>query len=110
MSRTYRCKKEKDRYLLEYNRVLEEWIWDRVNYRSYYRPIDPNSKEGKKRLGKYYSDRPKCIRNWNGPNWFQNIYSQRPYRRDCKNQLRKFMYDNEFEVQIIRKPYREHYY
>lgn len=108
MSRTYRCKKEK--WLLEENRVLEGYVWDRTTFRSYYFNIDAESKEGKRRLAKYYSDNPRCIRNWSGPGWYHNIFAQRPYRRDCKRQLRKAMYDDEFEVQIRRKPYKEYYY
>lgn len=108
MSRTYRCKKEK--HLLEYNSVLEDRIWDRETFKSYSVKIDPESDEGKKRLAKYHSDNPRCIRNWSGPGWFKNLYCERPYRRDCKKQIRKAMYDDEFEVQIRHKPYREYFY
>jgi hypothetical protein len=37
------------------------------------------------------------------------MYAQRPYRRDCKKQLRKVMNDPDYEVQIRRKPYREYW-
>lgn len=106
MSRTYRLKKAK--YLIEETRVLEERVWRSNKFWDYYYiQIDPKSKEGKKKLARFHSDRKHNL--WKGPNWFRNMYAQRPYRRDCKEQLRKAMYDDEFEVQIRNKPYREYW-
>ena len=69
----------------------------------------PYSKEGKKRLAKFRSD-AKC-KYWNhkGPGWFHNLFSQRPYRRDAKNQIKRYI-DNDIDVQLLRKPKREYWY
>lgn len=106
MSRTYRLK---EKYLVDdnlvlngYERIEGTYRWERVE-------IDQYSKEGKKRLARFHSDSKSHFHNWRGPNWFHNMYAQRPYRRDCKRQLQKAMNDPDYEVQIIRKPYREYW-
>lgn len=106
MSRTYRLK---EKYLVDDNRVLEYWDrrerwpdWKLVE-------LDPNSEEGKKRLAKFHSDAKYYFHNWRGPNWFHNMYAQKPYRRNCKRQIQKAMNDPDYEVQIRRKPYREYW-
>lgn len=112
MSRTYRRKKAK--YLIRENRILLESYWDREQWKSgyivfYYERIDPKSKKGKKKLAKFHSDSPQCIINWNGPSWYHNLYSQRPYRRECKRQILKcIQYD--YDISIIRKPHSPYYY
>jgi ATPase subunit of ABC transporter with duplicated ATPase domains len=67
-----------------------------------------DSEEGKKRLAKFHSD--KKWRYWNhiGPGWFHNLYSQRPYRRDAKRQIKRYI-DNDIDVQLLRKPKREYW-
>jgi hypothetical protein len=107
MSRTYRLK---EKYLIDENSVLSDWDrigryfhqWTRID-------IDPNSKEGKKKLARFHSDAKHHFHKWRGPNWFHNMYAQRPYRRNCKHQLRKVLKDPDYEVQIRRKPYREYW-
>lgn len=104
MSRTYRL--TKDKHLSKW--VLTEWkhtgnfVW----FKDYH---DPKSKEGKKRLAKHHSDAKWLFYNNRGPGWFHNFYSQRPYRRDAKNQLHRYTRDEEFEVQLLRKPKREYW-
>lgn len=102
MSRTYRCKK--DKHLINYYSILRDW-------NPYCREdnINPKSKEGRKRIAKFHSDNPCCIRNWNGPSWYLNLYCERPYRRDCKNQIRKSIY-YDYDVSILRKPKRDYFY
>ncbi len=38
-----------------------------------------------------------------GPHWFRNLYVDRPYRRYTKNELRKFLSDQNYEPNIPRK-------
>ena len=105
MSRTYRCKK--DPYLIRENRILMNYEW--IGFRIYRSDIDPNSKEGKKALARFHSDAKHFLYEWKGPNWFHNMYAQRPYRRDCKKQIKKFMRNPDYEIQIRNKPYREYW-
>lgn len=107
MSRTYRRKN--DKYLIKENRILLDSYWDRKDWTYYYERIDPKSKKGKKKLAKFHSDSPQCIVNWAGPSWFHNLYTQRPYRRDCKRQIQKYLkYD--CDISILRKPRSEYFY
>lgn len=108
MSRTYRRKNAK--YLVEECRVLRtldntgpwhEWEWIEE---------DPKSKEGKKRLAKFYSDNPQCIFNWYGPSWFHNLYAQRPYRRECKREIKKYLKDPEYDISLLRRPRSPYFY
>ena len=106
MSRTYRFRKDK---WIEKDGILSDRDWDWRRRIVTIVNIDPKSKEGKKRLAKLHSDKKYYFYNSKGPNWFYNMYCQRPYRRDCKEQLRRAMYDDGYEVQIRNKPYREYW-
>lgn len=108
MSRTYRCKKNK--HLIQENRILEKRVWNSTKFWDYNTiQIDPKSKEGKKALARFHSDAKHFLYQWRGPSWFHNTTAQRPYRRDCKKQIKKFMNDPDYEIQIIRKPYRQYW-
>jgi hypothetical protein len=106
MSRTYRLK---EKYLVDNNSVLTRYERIKRTYRWEIIKIDQYSKEGKIRLARFHSDAKHYYHNWRGPNWFHTMYAQRPYRRDCKRQLRKVMNDPDYEIQIRRKPYREYW-
>lgn len=120
MSRTYRRKSVKS------GRYEEFWILrdsreegdfnpedvEKIEFsrRSYYQIYyKPSSKEGRKRLSKYHSDSGKYM-NWNGPNWYQRLYVQKPYRRRSDRELQRFISDNEYEPMIESKPKRIYYY
>jgi hypothetical protein len=122
MSRTYRFRH--DDWKINSNNVLSDWDrrcdqynpedyeinrCDNYGIRNWYKIVFyANGKEGKKRLAKFRSD-AKC-RYWNhrGPGWFHNLFSQRPYRRDAKNQIKLYI-DNDIDVQLLRKPTREYW-
>lgn len=96
MSRTFRRVNEKQ----EYDWVLRDWrhSWfTGLEFR-----LDPKSKEGKEAIARYHSDK---YRNFKepGPAWYRNMFTERPQRRKAKNQLRKFMLDEEFEVMLNGK-------
>lgn len=106
MSRTYRLKK--DKHLSKW--VLIDWHFtDRAGCVWYKEYHDAKSTEGKKRLAKHHSDAKWLFYNERGPGWFHNYYSQRPYRRDAKNQLHRYVREEDFEVQLLRKPKREYW-
>lgn len=61
------------------------------------------SKEGKRRLARYRSDAD--TDKWHRPcGWWVTEFSQRPYRRRSKNELRKYMLDTEYEYMIESMP------
>ena len=104
MSRTYRFKKAKHLS----NHVLWEWKCTE-NCVFYVVEHDPKSKEGKKRLAKHQSDKKWMFYNVWGPSWFHNLYAQRPYRRDAKNQIHRCIREEYFEVSLLRRPKREYW-
>ena len=109
MSRTKRFKH--DKWLIEENSVLTEWIWEHEWVRQGSRVrIDPNSVEGRKRLAKMHSDAKRGVMRWRGPGWFVHEYHQVPYRQRARRELHKFMMDPEYEVQLESKPHLTYWY
>ncbi len=100
MSRTYRFKKSP--YKIQEDRILYDWRNDLV--------VDPDSVEGKQRLARFHSDAKQYAWIKFGPMWFYNLYCQRPYRRNAKYQIQRYMRDEDFEIQLIRKPSREYWW
>lgn len=123
MSKTYRFKR--DKWLIKDNSILSAWDtleklkkykdgdisnWSCYGMTHFYElRFRPDSEEGKMRLAKFHSDAKWHYWNHTGPGWFHNLFSQRPYRRDAKRQLQRYMLDDEFEVQLLRKPKREYW-
>lgn len=64
--------------------------------------IDPKSKEGKKRIAKFYADKTFNFKE-PGPHWFRNLNTERPQRREAKRQLGRYMRDPEFVVILNAK-------
>ena len=104
MSRTYRFKKAPhlSSCALSEWKHTDVWSWYRVYH-------DPRSKEGKKRLARHHSDCKWMFFNHLGPGWFHNLYAQRPYRRDAKKQLHRYVREEDFEVMLLRRPKREYW-
>lgn len=105
VSRTYRRKTT--------NRInwacdLDYFISDLVrvpgtyNYVSVYYATD--SKEYKKGYARYHSDGATSRFKEPGPSFFRNLTAERPHRRDSKEQLRKWIYNEAYEVMILSKP------
>lgn len=105
MSRTYR-RKTTDR--INWACDLEHYISDLVrvpgtyNYVSVYYATD--SKEYKKGYARYHSDGATSSFKEPGPSFFRNLTAERPHRRDSKEQLRKWIYNEAYEVMILSKP------
>ncbi len=98
MSRTFRRK----------NCTYEEYDWVLLSWAGYSLHVsrirlDKKSKEGKKRLARYHSDAGGYYKE-PGPAWYRRIVAQVPLRRSSKNELRKFMLNEELEVIIETKP------
>lgn len=113
MSRTYR-RKSGDQSDLHWVLRDRDWIW--VDGDDLYQRhcvvethVDRNSKEGKKRLAKYYSDAGTHRCREPGPMWFIRETAQRPYRRRANNEIRKFMRNPEHEVMIESMPHRDYW-
>lgn len=64
-----------------------------------------NSKEGKKRLAKYFSDAGTHNFKEPGPSWFRNLYFTRPDRRAAKREIQKYLADDDYEVITCPKVY-----
>lgn len=97
MSRTYRRRQTRAprRVTSELVRIPGTLQWEYV-------PLEPSSVEYKKSLAEYHSDAFSNHRE-PGPAWFRNIFTERPQRREAKRQIRKYMMDEEFEIQLLDK-------
>jgi hypothetical protein len=85
---------------VEWVRYDPSWYWCE-HYEFRYKKT---SKEGKKRIAKYFSDNGTYKCKEPGPHWYRNLYTERPNRRKTKRELQKFMLDNEYEPMIEAKP------
>ena len=121
MSRTYRRRRYRQLFgsddpLMDYWVTEDEIIWEDVE--SVVRTYDygwashprfnirykPNSKTGRKLLAKAKSDAATNRFKEPGPHHFRNLYSDRPLRRKAKEELRKYMYNGEYEPMILAVP------
>lgn len=60
-------------------------------------PFEKGSPEYKKGKARFHSDMGTTTCKEPGPHSFRNLYSDRPLRRHDKNELRKFILDNDYE-------------
>jgi len=99
MSRTYRRKSGDQTNLNwathEFKRLPGTWHWERV-------PLDPQSKEYKASVARYYSDRQYTFKE-PGPSWFRRLFTERPQRRHAKRELNKYLLDPDYEVILNEK-------
>lgn len=105
MSRTYRRKTtnrinwacDLEYYISEHIRVEGTYTYVSV-------PYPKASKAHKKGLARYHSDGATNNFKEPGPSFFRNLTAERPHRRDSKEQLRKWTYNEAYEVMILSKP------
>ena len=111
MSRTFRRKNETQEYYWVLRDWDAYWYFRGYTYESVARYTNylPKSKEGKKLLNKYHGDAGTHQCKEPGPSWYRRITRQVPLRRSSKEQLRKFMLDEEFEVIIEENPPLEYW-
>lgn len=109
MSRTIRRKNETQ----EYYWILKDWdmylAMPSGTYlcKSIY--LDKNTKAAKKALKHYHGDAGTHKCKEPGPSWYRRITRQVPLRRNSKEELRKFMLDEEHEVMITENPHLEYW-
>lgn len=121
MSRTYRRRRYRqlfgsDNPLMDYYVHEDDVVWNDVDYVKYSWDwgiySDPrynvkykkNSKTGRKLTAKARSDAATNSCKEPGPGWFRNLYVARPLRRKVKEELRKFMFNEEYEPMILTDP------
>lgn len=66
-------------------------------------PIDPKSKEGKRRIARWHSDGGTVRSKEPGPSWYRYMFVERPQRREAQYQLRRVLLGEEFEVMLNAK-------
>ena len=103
MSRTYRRTKNKP--LKRVRTGEDEFIgveWNSHQGGKIFHP--PNSKKYQEDLRNFHSDHFSAAAfKEPGPSWFRNLYGNRPLRRDSKEELRKYMLDQEYDPMIPEK-------
>ncbi len=99
MSRTFRKRKNPD-FFSDIKWVLQDWDWKTRETVL----IDPKSDEAKRRLARWKSDAGTHKCREPGPSWYRRIMRQVPLRREGKEELRKFMLNEEHEVMITENP------
>ena len=121
MSRTYRRRRYRqlfgsDNPLMDYFVTDDEVVWEDVqtiaHTHDYGFMINPrynvrysaNSKTGRRLIAKASSDAATHSCKEPGPGWFRNLYSDRPLRRKAKEELRKYMMNEEYEPMIEDMP------
>ena len=109
MSRTYRRKSEKDRPSRKRLQWLKsefmEWhsyAWSTFTL-SYLTKLEPGTKTYQERMAEYHSDAGTTNFKEPGPSWYRKLTTERPLRRRNKNELRKFILDNDYEPMIESK-------
>lgn len=65
-----------------------------------------NSKEGKRRIAKWHSDRGVTSYKEPGPSWFKNMTVNRPNRRFYEREIQKWFDDPDYEVQTYKRLYK----
>lgn len=104
MSRTYRFLKS----TINNYQFIGTWLLYDYKNGNY---INPYSKEAKKRIAMFFSDKKPNTMRLKGPGWYHNLSSQRPYRREAKYQLKMFLKSNQdFDVILESKPHRHWWY
>ncbi len=100
MSRTFRRKNViPDRYF------THDWVsrFDSCNWISYIY-VKKEGKDLTRGVARFHSEGATHNCKEPGPAWYRRITRQIPLRRSSKEQLRKYLYNEEFEVIIEEKP------
>ena len=66
-------------------------------------PLEPNTNEYKRKSARYHSDAGTTSFKEPGPSWFRNMFCERSQRQDAKQQLKKYMLDEEDAVCLLAK-------
>lgn len=121
MSRTYRRRRYRqlfgsDNPLIDYwatedeivwvdvDSVKQAWMYGFMLYPRFTVRYKKNSKTGRKLISKARSDAGTCRFKEPGPGWFRNLYMARPLRRQAKNEIHKFIMNQDYEPMILSDP------
>lgn len=66
-------------------------------------PLQEGTKEYKRKAARYHSDAATTNFKEPGPSWFRNMFCERGQRRNAKQQLKKYMLDQDYEVCLMAK-------
>lgn len=108
MSRTYRRTKNPNSF---WHSRKDSWCstWERVLPGVYeLKPIPKDTDEYARKSAYYHSDAYTHECKEPGPAWYRNLYTERPQRRFNKNELRKYMLNEDYEpmcVEMERMPW-----
>lgn len=95
MSRTIRRKNPSWHRDLKW--IFKDWDENHCPVR-----VDPNAEQHRKALRKFHSDAGTW--QWEpGPSWFRNLNTERPQRREAKQQLHRYVQGEDFEVILEAK-------
>jgi hypothetical protein len=103
MSRTYRFKK--DKWLISEYSILRKY----VGY-GRYRNVDAKSKEGRKILAVFRSDKKAGIMRWSGPGWFIHMFVEESHRANSRDTLKKYFRFPDEDLLIEGKPTNDQYW
>lgn len=107
MSRTYRRVGQTKRrgWFDNLSWYVSEWVRSDCGYMALYRrQYHKDSLEYKRGKARYHSDAGSHSCKEPGPSWFRTLYAERPNRRAAKNELRKFLHNEDYEPMVVSKP------
>lgn len=107
MSRTYRrIGNSSERSWNSKADACSEWVCRDLSetYHNYeLKPLQKNTVEYKRKAARYHSDAGTTNFKEPGPSWFRNLFCERSQRRDAKQQLKKYMFNEDYEVCLMAK-------
>lgn len=111
VSRTYRRKTtNRINWMCDLEYYITELVPQEGINRNYIRiPYPKDSKEYKKGYARYHSDGATNSFKEPGPSFFRNLTAERPHRRSSKEQLRKYLQNQEYEVMVLSRPKLEYW-
>lgn len=109
MSRTYRFRRGKSRHLTDKSLIYAHFVIGSEFIRWFWCDIDPKSDLGKKYLALSRSDKKKYIMISAGPGHFHAI-RESGYRTKIRNEISNFLKNEEYEIQLRRKPHRDYWW
>ena len=108
MSRTYRRKEGIGPGYQDKKWTCCEWDYDENGIFNRI-PLDPESKEYKRKSAIYHSDAGSHNFKEPGPRWFRNLFNTRPLRREWDRQIHLYMRNEDYEPMFDTKGKRPYW-
>lgn len=102
MSRTFRRKRGDTTAEQWY---LSEWVRSIHGYILYREPLAKDSTEYKNGYAKYHGDRGSHNCKEPGPGWFRRLFNTKPSRAGARNEITKWLRNEEYEVVAETHPH-----